>query len=258
LSVDPRFPITRVVDPGAFATLAADIGAHPNLALDGTGADDDARDLIARHLAELFFFRRDVLARFLLKPKSFSLHRDASAFRAAGGVSGGCYLPQKTRIVLLRSRLFEGFGGEWPGVAPLLHELGHMLDHLNPRTGGGRWRCAGLLPGLDPRDGAIHTPRARVLFLAGRALERKRYAANMRVKGAIPPPIGHPYVFQNDGEFCAGYLEMFLRNPNAFARMNETLFAAYTTLFGWDPRAVWPRDFAFYLDANRAVYAADG
>lgn len=252
-----RFPILRRVDSAAFGALAAEIAAHPNMRFSGDGADDDARAVVAGHLAELFFFRRDLLALFLKRPRAFAVHTDEAGFRAAGGVSGGCYLPSQCRIVLRRARLFEGFHGDWPGVAPLLHELGHMLDHIDGRSGRRRWLTDGLLPGLRRTDGAVFAAPARETFLTGRAIERKRYRACMRGRADADnaQPLGHPYVFQNNGEFCAGYLEMFLRNPNAFAARNPTLYSAYTTLFGWDPRTVWPADFTFYLDANAAFYA---
>ncbi len=253
---DPRFPITRVVAPAAFVERARGIAAHPSLVIAGDGADAAAREIIASHLAELYFFRPDILERVLHRPKYFHVHRTAQGFAADGGIHGGCYDPRRCCIVIRHSRLFEGFGGDWPGVAPLLHELGHMLDHVNPRTGGRRLKCDGLLPGLHPRDGGVYTPRARELFLAGKALELKRYAAykSGRLTAGQPIPLGHPYVFQNSGEFCAGYLEMFLRNPNAFACMNTQLYDGYCALFGWDPRTAWPNDFAYYVEQNARVY----
>jgi hypothetical protein len=163
--------------------------------------------------------------------------------------------------MLPRSRLREGFGPErealgWPGVAPLLHELGHMLDHFNPRTGGVRFKCDGLLPGMHPRDGAVFTPHARECFVRGRKLEWRRFSEASRGRRGLHEtlPIGHPYVFQNQGEFCAGYLELFLRSPNAMAAMNPVLFEGYCALLGWDPRAAWPADFTYYLEQNALAY----
>lgn len=253
-----RFPILRVVDPGAFFALATEIASDANLRCEGDGADDEAVTVIAGQLAEVFFFRRDLLRLFFKRPRAFSLHRDDAGFRAAGGVSGGCYQPSTCKIVLRRGRLFEGFRDAWPGVAPLLHELGHMLDHIDGRSGRGRWRTDGVPLGLRRSDGAAFKADARRAFLAGRAIERARYRQFMRGRATpdCPQPLGHPYVFQNNGEFCAGYLEMFLRNPNAFAARNPTLYSAYTALFDWDPRAAWPVDFAYYVDVNQAYYAA--
>ena len=71
---------------------------------------------------------------------------------------------------------------------------------------------------------------------------------------ADPLPIGHPYVFQNDTEFCAGYFEMFFRNPHHLAAHNPDLHAAYAALFGYDPRRCWPQDFPFYIEQNQAFY----
>ena len=69
-----------------------------------------------------------------------------------------------------------------------------------------------------------------------------------------PLPVGHPYVFQNDTEFCAGYFEMFFRNPHYLAALNPDLHAGYVALFVYDPRTCWPQDFPFYVEQNRAFY----
>jgi hypothetical protein len=252
---DARFPITRGLDAAGrarFAAIVDALAAHPNLAVRNDPERAGAQ-VIAGHLTELFFHRPDILARFLLKPRHFHLYDSAAAFAADGGVGGGCYQPRSACIQLVRSRLTEGFGRDWPGVAPLLHELGHMLDHFNPRTGGVRLRCDGLLPGLHPGDGDVFTPDARAAFVVGRRLEFARYRDYRRGKPG-PIPVGHPYVLRNNGEFCAGYLEMFLRNPNSFADMNPLLFDGYVLLLRWDPRTVWPEDFGFYLAQNRACY----
>ena len=117
-------------------------------------------------------------------------------------------------------------------------------------------RSEGLLPGLSPRDGSLFNPRARTLFINGKRLELERYLA--RYQGSSNSssmlPIGHPYVFQNDGEFIAGYFEMFFRNPNYFASQNSDLYTAFVELFGYDPRNAWKQDFPFYIDQNRTFY----
>src|SRR6185503_2622015 len=101
-----------------------------------------------------------------------------------------------------------GFYGATPGVAPFLHEFGHMLDFFDAGTGR-MGRSEGLLPGLSPADGVIYTPLARQLFLRGKRLELERYLHRSRSRDAGDRlPIGHPYVFQNDTEFIAGYFEM--------------------------------------------------
>lgn len=257
---DARFPITRCLNAkgrAQFAALAEDIAQRETLVVHGD-VNGQGAAIIAGHLAELFFHRADILERFLRAPKHFELFESQDAFAAAGGVGGGCYQPSRMCIQLLRARLSEGFGGEWPGVAPLLHELGHMLDHFNPHTGRARMRCDGLLPGLHPRDGAVYSPAARAAFVAGKRIELERYRRFVTGEAGPgdTPPIGHPYVFQNDGEFCAGYLEMFLRNPNAMAQMNPALHTGYVELLRWDPRQAWPRDFEFYIAGNRAFYAS--
>ena len=68
-------------------------------------------------------------------------------------------------------------------------------------------------------------------------------------------PVGHPYVFQSDGEFAAGFLELFLRTPHFFAAQNPTLFEGFVALFGQDPRRARPADFAFYVLENGKAYA---
>ena len=98
--------------------------------------------------------------------------------------------------------------------------------------------------------------RERELFLKGKALEARRYKALLdgRAQPGDLLPVGHPYVFQNDTEFCAGYFEMFFRNPHYLAARNPDLHAAYVALFGYDPRACWPEDFPFYVEQNQAFY----
>jgi hypothetical protein len=266
-NLQTRFPIARILSDAQreeFDRLVDDIANHPNVNIaisDSAKMSDIARTVaqtIAAHMAEVFFFRRDILERFLRKPKRFRLYDSAKSFSKDGGVGGGCYQPKRVCIQLVASRLTEGFGGETPGVAPFLHEFGHMLDHFNPRTGGTRKRCDGLLPGLHPNDGEVFTPNASALFIEGKRIERERYLRwkeqTTQIKEQKLMPIGHPYVFQNDGEFCAGYFEMFFRNPNYFAKQNETLFRAYVELFKWDPRRAWQNDFAYYVEQNRAFY----
>jgi hypothetical protein len=283
MAIHPRslhawFPITRILSDAQrdeFDRLVGETAHHPSLIVEMPSVEQsDIREvsdcfsvnlalqrsalIIAAHLAETFFFRRDILELFLKRPKRVRLYESAESFAKDGGVGGGCYEPKRICIQLLASRLTEGFGGETPGAAPFLHELGHMLDHFNPRTGGTRRRCNGLLPGLHPDDGDVFTPLARSLFIEGKRIERERYLRwknqTTQINQQQLMPIGHPYVFQNDGEFCAGYFEMFFRNPNSFARQNETLYQAYATLFKWDPREAWQNDFAFYVEQNRAFY----
>jgi hypothetical protein len=93
------------------------------------------------------------------------------------------------------------------------------------------------------------------LFLKGKRLELERY--NLLVDGAPPDdplPIGHPYVFQNDTEFIAGYFEMFFRNPHYFAAQNPDLYQSFVDTFRQDPREVWGADFPYYVEQNRGFY----
>ena len=149
----------------------------------------------------------------------------------------------------------EGFYGLTPGVAPFLHEFGHMLDAFEASTGRMGFGD-GLLPGLSPSDGSIYTPGARELFIRGKRMELERYLARYRseARATDPLPIGHPYVFQNDAEFAAGYFEMFFRNPHYFAEQNPELFQCYVELFRYDPRHAWKEDFQFYINENRNFY----
>lgn len=263
----PCFPLTRSLaaeELGAFDALVAEVARAPGLDLrlfdEGwLGARErplpgDAAFLVAGHLAELFFFRRDLLGALLDAGPRVWLYTTPRAFAAGGGVAGGCYSAGEGAIKLLLARLYEGLNAPAPGVAPLLHELGHMLDCLDLARGR-LGPATGLYPGLRPADGPAYTPEARRLFAEGKALEAVRYRRRAAGVRDEPAPVGHPYVFQNDGEFLAGYLELFLRCPNAFAAQNSTLFAGYVALFGQDPRLVWPGDFPFYVETNRQSYA---
>lgn len=220
-----------------------------------TETPEGLRILAAGHILEVFFFRQDMLARFFKSRRSFWVYPDRKAYQAAGGAGGGTYHPVLRCIRLYMQRFFEGFYGAMPGAAPFLHEFGHMLEHFNSRKGlmllGTR-----LLPGMLESDGTLFNPEARTLFLEGKRLEKERYQAWHLRSGADPGPmpIGNPYVFQSDGEFIAGYFEMFFRNPHAFADKNITLYRAFERLFGWDPRQAWDQDFDAYIRSNRMAY----
>lgn len=266
-ALDRYFPIVNMLDESqidSFHRLIRSIAGHPNFDIQfiGAGREDitdqlpeSARHLAAGHLAEVFFFRRDILERFLHTPRHFQLYAAPEAFQQDGGVAGGDYNPARESVQLVLSRLFEGFHEETPGVCPFLHELGHMLDHFDAGSGS-MGRAEGLYPGLNPNDGNVFTPEARELFIKGKRLELTRYLARRTGDLSQPIPIGHPYVFQNDGEFAAGYFEMFFRNPHFFAGQNRDLFDAYVALFGYDTRKAWERDFPHYVEANRSAYAS--
>ena len=274
-ALDWYFPLAGALEPdelAEFDRLVAELVRHPGLDVRLIGEAHanitaelpaDSRAIVAGHVAELFFYRRDILDRFLSTPRYFRLYATARAFEQDGGVAGGDFSPEKQSIQLLLSRLYEGFSGPTPGVAPFLHEFGHMLDFFDAGSGEME-RSAGLLPGLSPSDGAIYTPAARRLFLKGKRLELQRYLRHHEQPSIYqdtaapgePPPIGHPYVFQNDTEFIAGYLEMFFRNPHAFAEQNPDLYEGFMELFRQDPRRAWAADFPFYIDENRKFYAS--
>ena len=264
-SLDFYFPIINMLsDPqvDSFYQLVQSIAQHPNFDIQFMGAEktnitdqlpNSARYLVAGHLAEVFFFRQNILERFLFTPRHFQLYTTLEAFHQDGGVMGGCYNPAREAIQLVISRLFEGFNGDKPGVCPFLHELGHMLDYFDAGSGS-MGRAEGMYPGLSPNDGDVFNPRARDLFLQGKRLELDRYLARHHGDLSQPMPIGSPYVFKNNGEFAAGYLEAFFRNPHYIASQNEILFQAYVELFGYDPRNAWKEDFPHYVKKNRDFY----
>lgn len=243
------FPITQALDhheETEFHRLIVRIAQNPNFDLHlfgeqrqdhGDHLPPDAGYLVAGHIAEIFFYRSDLLDQFLRERRGFYLYTTPQAFQADGGVAGGDYDAQRGAIQLVLSRLYEGFYAPTPGVAPFIHEFGHMLDQAS----GGR----GLIPGMD---GGID------LFRRGKALEIERYERQSQHPGSEPFPVGHPYVFQNDGEFIAGYLEMFFRNPHTFAAQNPDLFQAFAQCLGQDPRRYWREDFPFYVEQNREFY----
>jgi len=269
-ALDFYFPLTQILtkkERPDFDQLVQHIVQQPNFDLRLIGEygnltpqiPTSAAHLVAGHLAEIFFYRRDILERFLSAPRHIWLYATPWAFERDGGQAGGDYHADRETLQLVLSRLFEGFYEPTPGVAPFLHEFGHMLDFFDAGTGR-MGRSYGLLPGLHPQDGAIYTPRARKLFLKGKQLELERYLLRYRGKAKAddPLPIGHPYVFQNDTEFAAGYFEMFFRNPNYFAAQNADLYQAYVELFGYDPRPAWKEDFSFYINENRNFYLTSG
>lgn len=219
----------------------------------------DTLAIIAAHLAEIFFFRRDILDRLLAAPRRIWLYATPDAYKRAGGVAGGCYRGDLGAVQLVLSRVYEGFGGQQVGASPFLHEFGHMLDFFESARAC-QGRSEGLLPGFSPADGSIFTPRARELFIQGKRLELQRYQRRFTVRSGEEDaiPIGHPYVFQNDTEFAAGYLEMFFRNPNYFASQNPTLYQSYVELLRQDPRNAWPTDYMHYVSDNRWFYLQSG
>ena len=264
--LDRFFPLATILEPAAqdaFHRQVAAVGLHTGLDLRlfgegqvdlSTAIPEDTRYIVAAHLVEMFFYCPAILARVLSKPRHIWLYTTPRAFAQDGGVAGGDYDPGKERLQLVMSRLYEGFYGESPGVAPFLHEFGHMLDWME--IGAGRSEVGlGMLPGLRRTDGSLCAPRARALFLSGKRLEATRYQRCQQGQNTVGEiPIGHPYVFQNDGEFIAGYLELFFRTPHYLAERNPGLFYAFALLFGQDTRRAWKHDFPFYVNENRKAY----
>ena len=266
-AMDLYFPIIKMLtepEIDEFYQLVDGIAANPNFDLKLIGENradistqmpSGIRILVAGHIAEIFFRRRDILERFFATPRHIRLYTNPRAFEQDGGVGGGDYNPPRQSLQIPMVRLLEGFFGETAGVCPFLHEFGHMLDFFD--AGSGKMgQSKGLLPGLSRKDGKIFTPNARKLFISGKRLELDRYLTRYQgsTKATDILPIGHPYVFQNDSEFLAGYLEMFFRNPNYFATQNQDLHAAFVELFGYDPRNAWKEDFPFYVNENRKFY----
>lgn len=266
-ALDFFFPLTQMLTESEidrFYQLTQSIAGHPHFDLQLIGEDhvdltaqlpSSIREVVAGQIAEVFFYRGELLERFLATPRHIQLYGSSRAFEQDGGAAGGDYNPERESIQLVLARVFEGFFGETAGVCPFLHEFGHMLDHFDVATGR-MGQSEGLLPGLSPRDGTLFNPRARRLFISGKRRELERYLSRYQriSKMTDPLPIGHPYVFQNDGEFIAGYFEMFFRNPNYFASQNQDLYAAFVELFGYDPRNAWKQDFPFYVNQNREFY----
>ncbi len=255
--IDRYFPITGMLEEHeltGFDDLIKEIYQNPNFHLELMGEQKviqtldipaGVRHLVAGHLAEIFYFRRDILEYLLSRQLNFHIYSSALAYKHDGGIMGGQYHPSRRAIQIVMSRLFEGFCDRKPGVAPFLHELGHMFNFFDLTPA--EWSAnPGLMPGL--------VGKSKELFLAGKQLEMDRYLARHLGSNNLPRPIGSPYVFQNNTEFCAGYLESFFRNPNFFARQNEVLYAGFTELFNYDPRQAWEVDFMGYVERNNEYY----
>lgn len=210
--------------------------------------------IVVGHIVEVFFWRPDLLRCLFLTPRRFDIYMAGRTYAQDGGVAGGCYDPRTESIKLVASRLFEGFFTSRPGVAPFIHEFGHMLDHFDVKSASMK-SPNGLFPGMAESDGSLFSYEAQEAFLRGKRLELTRYRqAQAQYPNKEDIPIGHPYVFQNDGEFLAGYLEMFFRNPNYFHNQNPTLYAGFQMLFQQDPRDYMREDFMHYVNENQAVY----
>lgn len=259
-ALNTYFPLTSTLDETgqkAFYRLAQEIMLHPNFDCRLLDEHKDNRItalphlayFVATHLAEIFFYRRDLLASLLAAHCRIWLYTTPEAFKKDGGAAGGSFNGSRGCVQLLLSRLFEGFNAPLPGVSPFLHEFGHLLDFLDVGRGVID-HSSGFLPGMRPSDGALYNLPARTAFLKGKRLEIERYQ-NLSPDAL---PIGHPYVFQNDTEFIAGYFEMFFRNPHYFAAQNPDLYESFQLTFKQDPRRYRQEDFPYYINQNRTFY----
>lgn len=270
-TLNSYFPLTQTLDPTAlseFYRLAADVLNAPrfDVRLFGAKGADLTSELpevaffVGCHLTEVFFYRRDLLERLLDTRAHVWLYTTPAAFQESGGVAGGSFNPNLDAIQLVLSRLYEGYFQRNPGVAPFLHEFGHLIDFFDAGRGHMDRRSSGFLPGTRQTDGPYLDTEARRMFLIGKGIELERYLKLHRA-GYNPGdslPIGHPYVFQNDTEFIAGYLEMFFRNPHYFASQNPDLFEGFSLAFRQDSRRAWEVDYPYYVEANRGYYLKPG
>ena len=106
-SLNHYFPIVKMLSASeinAFHQLVQHIAQHPNFNIKLIGKDraditdklpNSARHLVAGHIAEIFFFRQNMLARFLHTPRHFQLYTTPEAFKQDGGIAGGCYNPNR-------------------------------------------------------------------------------------------------------------------------------------------------------------------
>lgn len=205
------------------------------------------RALIAGQLLLCFWHRPDILEVIIASNPQFHLYTDSQSYARAGGVGGGCYSVETHRIMLPVERLYEGFFSPIPAVCPLLHELGHLLDGCAMRMQKTAV-CRGELPGMTANELAD--------FGAGKRTEYTCYLAwyHGRPPAGGQMPLGHPYVFQTDGEFLAGYWELFWRNPHTMATVSPQLFAAFCGYTACDPRHFVATDYMGYVDGNREFY----
>lgn len=257
----PYFPLTKILteaEHADFDQLVQAIIPQLDLRLFDDFKHDvtdkiapDTAYIVAGHLAELYFYRRDILDQVLAVSPRIWLYTTPNAFKLGGGVAGGNYSHKLRGIQLVLSRLYEGFYGRAPGVAPFLHEFGHLLDFF----GAGKNTGIGLPPGLRKGEPAYFA-NAHQYFRQGKQIELDRYrrCCEGRWQAGDPIPTGHPYLFQNDSEFLAGYLEMFFRNPHYFSQNNPALYKGFAGLFQQDPRRVWEQDFPYYIQSNRDTY----
>lgn len=205
------------------------------------------RAIILAQIVSCFWCRAEIVDALCRTRPRFAIFAHRQQYEQAGGVGGGCYIPDEHCIMLEVNRLFEGFYTPHPNVSPFLHEFGHMLDGTHMRLNQ-LPHCQGRLP-LMYDDEMNAWQRAK-------QLEVQCYTAwyHRRPPASGQMPLGHPYVFQNDGEFLAGHWEMFWRNPHAMAQRTPHLFAAFERYTNQDPRTWLSHDYTGYVEGNTAFY----
>ena len=205
------------------------------------------RVLVTAEILCCFWKRPDVIDVLIHSKPSIHLFSNRALYIRAGGVGGGCYNADSHRIMLEAPRIFEGFFTPQPNVSPFLHEFGHMLDGTHMRSHQ-LPHCQGRLPHMDESH--------LQLWRRAKSTEYTLYMAwyHHRPPSHGQTPIGHPYVFQNDGEFLAGHWEMFWRNPHSMARMSPQLFNAFVAYTKQDPRLSLAEDYMGYVKDNLRFY----
>lgn len=205
------------------------------------------RVLVLGQIVSCFWGRPEIISALQRTKPSVALYANHQLYERAGGVGGGCYLPSEHHIMLEANRLFEGFYTPTPTVSPFLHEFGHMLDGTHMRINQ-LPHCVGRLPLMH--DDVLP------MWQKAKYREVQCYTAwyHQRPPSDGQMPLGHPYVFQNDGEFLAGHWEMFWRNPYAMAQQTPYLFDALKSYVNQDPRDSLTHDYLGYIEGNRAFY----
>ena len=115
-ALDLYFPIVKLLNEAEtreFHQLVRDLAHHPELDLQLWGENhtpitdqmqSDIAYLVAGHLAEIFFYRRDILERFLSRPRHIRLYVTRRAFVDDGGQAGGDYDPGTESLQLVLAR----------------------------------------------------------------------------------------------------------------------------------------------------------
>lgn len=96
-AMDWYFPITRILSPEdlqRFDAFRSEIAEHASFDVHLIAEDlrdvsafmpDEVRALVAGHLAEVFFYRPDLLERFFASPRYFLLYTSPKAYEQDGG-----------------------------------------------------------------------------------------------------------------------------------------------------------------------------